>query len=174
MRGESDREDRGTRPDRGGQPVARRAAGLYTVIAVKLGKSCLLFGIALGIYSLMGEDLRLEFERLLHWLNLDPEHKFFADLGARLQAMTPSSIHWIASGTLLYGVLLLVESVGLMFRVFWAGWLAIGETAFFIPIEIYDLMRDFSLTVLVILLVNVAIVWYLGRNRNQLFHHVAR
>ena len=149
------------------------SAGLYSIITLKLGKSLLLFGITLGIYSLMGEDLRAQFERFLIWVRLDPEHQFFADLGARLQVMTPSSVRWIASGTLLYGVLLLVESVGMMFRVFWAAWLAIGETAFFIPIEVYDLMRDFSFAVFVILVVNSAIVWYLVKNRNRLFHHIA-
>ena len=43
----------------------KRAAGLYTIIAIKLGKSLLLFGITLGIYSLLGEDVRWEFERFL-------------------------------------------------------------------------------------------------------------
>lgn len=151
----------------------RGAAGLYSIIALKLGKSLLLFGITLGIYTLMGEDLRLALERFLLWVSLDPEHRFFADLGARLQGMTPSSVRWIASGTLLYGLLLLVEGVGLMFRVFWAAWLAIGETAFFIPIEVYDLMRDFSLAVFVILIVNIVVVLYLVKNRNRLFHHIA-
>jgi len=150
-----------------------RPAGLYTIIALKLGKSLLLFGIALGIYSLMNEDLQAEFERLLRWVRLDPEHQFFADLGAKLQLMTASNVRWIASGTLIYGVLLLVESVGMMFRVFWAGWLAIGETAFFIPVEVYDLIRNFSFAVFIILVVNMAIVWYLVKNRNRLFHHVS-
>ena len=149
------------------------APGLYTIIALKLGKSLLLFGITLGIYSLMDQDLRWEFERFLRWVRLDPEHKFFVDLGARLQEMTPSNVRWIASGTLLYGLLLLVESIGMMFRVFWAAWLAIGETAFFVPIEVYDLMRDFSVAVFIILLVNMAIVWYLVKNRDRLFHHFA-
>jgi uncharacterized membrane protein (DUF2068 family) len=156
-----------------GPRTRQRAAGLYTIIALKLGKGLLLFGIALGIFSLLGDDLRLEFERLLRWSNLDPEQRFFADLGARLQELTPSNLRWIASGTLLFALLLLVESVGLMFRVFWAAWLAIGETAFFIPIEIYDLIREFSFTVLLILIVNSVMVGYLVRNRNRLFHHVA-
>jgi uncharacterized membrane protein (DUF2068 family) len=149
------------------------AAGLYGIIALKLGKSLLLFGITLGIYSLMDEDLRAEFERFLRWVRLDPEHQFFADLGDRLQAMTPSNIRWIASGTLLYGLLLLVESIGMAFRAFWAAWLAIGETAFFIPIEIFELVRYFSFVVFVILVVNVLIVWYLIRNRDRLFRHRA-
>jgi hypothetical protein len=32
-------------------------------------------------------------------------------------------------------------------------------------------MRGFSLTVFIILVINLAIVWYLVKNRNRLFHH---
>jgi uncharacterized membrane protein (DUF2068 family) len=172
-KGRQVRQEESGRVARGGRPVRTGAAGLYSIITLKLGKSLLLFGLTLGIYSLMDEDLRSEFERFLHWVRLDPEHQFFADLGAKLQVMTPANVRWIASGTLIYGLLLLVESVGMMFRVFWAAWLAIGETAFFIPIEVYDLMRDFSSAVFIILVVNMAIVWYLVKNRNRLFHHIS-
>ena len=165
------REEAGEVAHRGRRIVGRGAAGLYGIIALKLGKSLLLFGISFGIYSLMDDDLRAEFERFLRWMRLDPEHQFFADLGDKLQVMTPSNIRWIASGTLLYGFLLLVESLGMSFRASWAAWLAIGETAFFIPIEIFELVRHFTFAVLVILIVNVAIVWYLIRNRDRLFHH---
>jgi uncharacterized membrane protein (DUF2068 family) len=157
----------------GGRSKGTPATGLYSIIALKLGKSLLLFGITLGFYSLLDADLRSSFEQFLLWVKLDPEHQFFADLGLKLQSITPSSLRWIASGTLLYGCLLLVESIGMMFRVFWAAWLAIGETAFFIPIEIYHLMRDFSPGVFIILVINVAVVWYLVKNRNRLFHHVS-
>ena len=158
---------------RGGGRSTGEATGLYSIIALKLGKSLLLFGITVGFYSLLDEDLRSTFERFLHWVRIDPEHQFFADLGLKLQSITPSSLGWIASGTLLYGVLLLVESLGMMFRVSWAAWLAIGETAFFIPIEIYHLLTNFSPVIFIILVINVAVVWYLVKNRNRLFHNVA-
>ena len=155
-------------------PHSRRkgdgAAGLYGIIALKLAKSLLLFGIAVGVYSLMNKDLSLQFERFLDWVNVDSERQFFADLGDWLQTVTPASLRWFASGTLIYACLLFVESLGLMLRASWAMWLAIGETAFFIPIEVYHLARDFSLAVAVILAVNTAIVWYLVKNRRRLFH----
>jgi uncharacterized membrane protein (DUF2068 family) len=136
-----------------------------------VAKCALLFGIAFGIYALMDSDLRHEFERFLRFVRVDPEHAFFASLGDRLQAITPRSVRFVASGTFLYAVLLLVESAGLMRRAFWAAWLAIGETAFFIPIELFELLRGFSKTMLAVLAVNVAIVWYLLRNRRRLFPH---
>jgi uncharacterized membrane protein (DUF2068 family) len=78
---------------------------------------------------------------------------------------------WVAVGTLFYSMFSLVEGIGLMFRVGWAGWLAIGESAFFIPIEIHELTRRFSWPVFVILALNIFIVWYLFQNRERLFRH---
>jgi uncharacterized membrane protein (DUF2068 family) len=149
----------------------KRAAGLYTIIAIKAGKALLFLLLALGIYSLIGDDLQAELIRLLKFLHLDPEREFFAELGRNLQRLSPNHLGWLASGTLLYAVLLAAESTGLAFRAYWAVWLAIGETAFFIPIELFDLLRDPSGVVTIILIINVLIVVYLVRNRNRLFHH---
>ena len=154
-------------------PPKKRAGGLYTIIFIKAGKAVLLLLVSLGIYSLMGEDLRVQFEHFLQSLNLDPEAVFFVHLGDQLQKITPQNIRWLASGTFLYSALLFCESIGLMCRAYWAMWLAIGETAFFIPIEIFELVRKFSLVVSLILVINIAIVCYLVRNRNRLFHHRA-
>lgn len=149
----------------------KAVAGLYTIIALKLGKGLLLLLLALGIFSLVGDDLGSAFERFLRFVKLDPEREFFVDLGRRIESITPSGLKHLASGTLIYAILLFVESFGLMSRAFWAGWLAIGETAFFIPLELHKLIHHFSLTVLGILIINSAIVLYLVRNRQRLFHH---
>ncbi len=152
-------------------PPAKGAAGLYAIIAIKIGKGVLLSGVALGLFSLAGHDLAKDLEQLLRWVKLDPGKPVFVELGERLEKITPSNLQWLASGTFLYGGMLFVESVGLMLRSWWAGWMAIGETAFFLPFEVYELLRRFSVTVLLIFFVNVVMVWYLVRNRTRLFHH---
>ena len=152
-------------------PRRQRAAGLYTVIAIKLGKALLLLAIGLGIFSLLGDDLRSQFERFVRFIRQDPEEQFWVNIGTQLQQVTPENIRWVASGTLLYALLLFVETVGLIGRYGWAVWLAIGETAFFIPIEVFDLAQHFRTGVLGLLLVNLLIAWYLVRNRERLFRH---
>jgi len=162
------------------QPVARpdaapkqRAAGLYTIIAIKLGKSLLLLALAVGFFSLVGKDLDVQFDHFLRWIHVDPSTKFFEALGQKLSQITPGSVKFVAIGLLLYSVLLAVESTGLILRSWWAAWLAIGETAFFIPLEVYELVRRPSVKILVLMVINVAIVAYLVRNRQRLFrqHH---
>src|SRR5450432_3581761 len=119
----------------------KRAPTLYFIVAIKLLKGLALLATAAGIFSLAGKDLGDLFDQFLRWVHLDPEHRFFQNVGDWLDTITTSNIRAVALGTLLYGLFLLVGGTGLAFRAKWAIWLAIGESAFFIPIEIYELVR---------------------------------
>src|SRR6266496_1631002 len=145
--------------------VKKRAPTLYLIIAIKLIKGTLLLLVALGIFTLSDNNLPEEFRHVLRALHLDPEKKFFAQLAVKIAMLTEKRMVWLASGTFLYSLFSLVEGAGLTFRVGWAGWLAIGESAFFIPIELLELLRRFSWQVFVIFGLNVLIVWYLFQNR---------
>lgn len=151
--------------------VKKRAPTFYAIIAVKLLKGLLFVVLACVAYSLSDNDLPSEYQRLLHFLRVNPETKFFSDLAVQVAQLTESKVRRVAAGTLLYSLFSLVEGVGLMFRINWASWLTIGESAFFIPIEVYELMHRFSRPVAVILIINIIIVWYLLKNRERLFRH---
>lgn len=149
----------------------RRAPTLYAIIALKLLKGLLFVSLGLIAYALSDNDLPHEYQRLLHFLRLNPENRFFSNLAVQVAHLTEVKVLRVAAGTLLYSLFSLVEGVGLMCRVNWAGWMAIGESSFFIPIEIYELLNRFSRPVLVIMILNVVIVWYLLKNRERLFRH---
>jgi uncharacterized membrane protein (DUF2068 family) len=148
-----------------------RAPTLYAIIVVKLLKGALFLSMAIVAYTLSDNDLPLEYRHLLHYLRLNPERKFFNELAIKIGTITEANVLWVAAGTAIYSLFSLLEGVGLMFRVPWAGWMAIGESAFFIPIEVFDLVHHFSWTVFIILVINIVIVWYLFANRERLFHH---
>jgi len=154
--------------------IRRRAPTLYAIIAIKLAKGLLLLLLAAGVYSLHDNNLPDEFRQSLQFFHLDPEKAFFTELARKISEITPANVVWVARGTVLYSLFSLIEGTGLVFRVSWAGWLAIGESTFFIPIEIYEMMHRYSLSLLVILGLNILIVWYLFQNRERLFHHSAR
>ena len=163
--------------------VKKRAPTLYAIIAIKLLKGLLFVTLAIVAYTLSDNDLPAEYRNLLQNLRLNPERKFWADLAVQIGHLTQAKVLWAAAGTLVYSLFSLVEGVGLMFRISWAGWLAIGESAFFIPIEIYDLVHQtlpdrprpgHTVTVLAILALNIFIVWYLVQNRRRLFRHPHR
>ena len=151
--------------------IKKPAPTLYAIIAIKLLKGLILLTIGLGLMSLIGQDLDARFDQFLRWIHLDPEKKFFADLGNKLQKISPGSLRGVGIGTMLYSIFSLVEGVGLIFRLRWIGWIVIGESLFFIPLEVYELMLGFSGVVFGILIINVVIVWYLLRNKDRLFKH---
>jgi uncharacterized membrane protein (DUF2068 family) len=154
----------------------KRAPTLWIIIAIKLLKGALLLLLAFGVYKLSDENLPELFRQVLMFFHLDPEKKFFADLGDNIETLTEPKMVWLAGGTLFYSLFSLVEGTGLIFRISWAGWMAIGESAFFIPIEIYELIhRPFNhgsfYSLAGVLALNVFIVWYLFQNRQRLFRH---
>lgn len=167
----------------------KRAPVLYFIVAIKLIKGVLLLLVALGIFALAGKDLQDLFEHFVHGLGFDPENRFFSNIGDWLDTITPANVRVVASGTFLCGLFLIVLGLGLAFRAKWAIWLAIGESVFFIPIEIFELVHHrnpgtaehprpelFShpkLGLFIVLALNVLIVWYLLKNRTRLFrqHH---
>jgi uncharacterized membrane protein (DUF2068 family) len=148
---------------------SQRAPTLYGIIAFKLIRGIFLLMLAMKVYTLVGEQLRPHFDAAVLWLRLDPETDFFDHVGDRIDAITPVNVGWAATGALLYGVLSLAEGVGLARRTRWVGLLVVAESGFFVPLETYGLIKNPSLTILAILLVNVAIVVYLQRNRKRLF-----
>ncbi len=146
-----------------------KAPGLWGVIAFKLGKGLLFLALAAGIFTLTDNNLPADFRSLLHDLHVDPERRFWADISAKLGTITPKNILWVASGAFLYASLSLSEALGLFLRKPWGGWIAIGEGAFFIPIEVFELSHRFTWGLTLILVINVVIAAYLWRNRVRLF-----
>jgi uncharacterized membrane protein (DUF2068 family) len=164
--------------------LKRHAPTFYFIIADKLIKGALSLLLAFGVYKMAGANLPNAFDRVVRYVHLDPENRFLTDVGDIIDQVTPVNMRWVATGTLLYSMFSLVEGFGLIFRAPWAGWLAIGESAFFIPIEIFELIRHHvsshprpellshpKLGLVVVLACNVLIVWYLYANRLRLFHH---
>jgi uncharacterized membrane protein (DUF2068 family) len=149
----------------------RRAPTLYLIIVGKLIKGILALALAFGVLKLAGKDLPELFARLLNWIHLDPENHFLSDIADKLETITAANVRVVALGTFLYSAISLVEGVGLIYRVSWAGWLAIGESAFFIPIEMGELVHHPNLYIVGVLAFNVLIVWYLYANRVRLFRH---
>ena len=162
----------------------KRAPTLYFIIGIKLLKGALALLLAFGLYHMANQGLGNVFDRVMKVIHLDPENRFLSYIGDSLDNVQPRNARWFATGTFFYSLFSLVEGVGLMYRVPWAGWLAIGESAFFIPIEIFELVRHhelvkhgdiapsgFTWKVSLILGLNILIVWYLFQNRARLFRH---
>jgi uncharacterized membrane protein (DUF2068 family) len=162
------------------EPTLKRAPTLYVIIIFKLIKGVLFFALAVAMYWESTHDLSREFraflsspfvQALFTHLKIHPENRFFTHLAEQIGDLTEAKVRWAAVGTVVWSLFPLVEGIGLVYRISWAGWLAIGESAFFVPIELYELARKFSWYLTVVAIINVFIVWYLYQYRAVLFHH---
>ena len=156
----------------------KQAPTLYFIIGFKLLKSTVAFLLALGVSRLKDENhdgipdnLPADFEKLVQFFHVDPEKKFVVELATRVAEITQNHLHWVLIFSLVYASFMLLQAVGLLFRVSWIVWLVIGESAFFVPIEIFELVHRPSWLKFSILAVNVLIVWYLFANRFRLMKH---
>ena len=156
----------------------KQAPTLYFIIGFKLLKSTVAFLLALGVSRLKDENhdgipnnLPADFEKLVQFFHVDPEKKFVVELATRVAEITQNHLHWVLIFSVVYASFMLLQAVGLLFRVSWIVWLVIGESAFFVPIEIFELVHRPSWLKFSILAVNVLIVWYLFANRFRIMKH---
>jgi uncharacterized membrane protein (DUF2068 family) len=101
-------------------------------------------------------------------LNLDAGSSLWRRLFDQLLARFGSHANPIAIGAILYGVLEVVEAVGLMLRRRWAEYLVLAATVAFLPLEIDEMLRKPTPLKALTLLINLAIAGYLIW-RKQLF-----
>jgi uncharacterized membrane protein (DUF2068 family) len=127
----------------------------------KLLKAALLIAVGIGAIKFLHNDLS---STVLHWvrvLRVDPENRYIHGTLVRIFRVTPKQLKELSVGTFIYAALFLTEGTGLLLRKHWAEYFTIITTGLFIPLEIYELARHFTVVKLVVTVINVLIVWYL-------------
>jgi uncharacterized membrane protein (DUF2068 family) len=117
--------------------------------------------VGIGAHTLIDKDLVAVVE---HWVNVfrvDPNNHYLHALLERFTDLSPQRLKAVSFGTFFYAVLLLTEGIGLAWGKRWAEYFTIIATSSFIPLEIYEIFRHTNVTKVVVLLINVAVVWYL-------------
>ena len=166
------------------EPKPKKAPTLYFIVGFKLAKGITALLLALGANRLTDNNLPEDFRKLLDFFHFDPENKFFQELADRVNDITPNNLRWFSAGAVVYGLFMLLQAAGLAFRVSWIVWLVIGESAFFIPVEVFELIHKHTnpenhphlfahpkIAVAALLAANIAIVWYLFKNRERIIKH---
>jgi len=144
--------------------VASRAKGPVILLLIglfKFVKGGLLVTAGFGALRLLHSDVPSTVNEWLNFLRLDPENRLIHRLVAPLLSISPSELRVASVGTFVYAALLLTEGVGLLLRKAWAEYFTIIVTAGLIPLELYEIFRHVTALKIGVLVVNVAIVWYL-------------
>jgi uncharacterized membrane protein (DUF2068 family) len=134
---------------------------LILIGAFKLLKALLLIVAGIGAIKILHDGTA---DTVGHWvrvLRVDPDNRYIHRMLARVFRITPKQLRELSVGTFIYAGLFATEGVGLLLRKRWAEYFTVITTGGLIPLEIFELARHFSVTKVVVTVINVLIVWYL-------------
>jgi uncharacterized membrane protein (DUF2068 family) len=142
--------------------AAPKRFGLLRLIAVyKLGKVLLMVAAAYGVLRLRDASF---LARVYSWASTLPyglEQDVVKKGLAWFSGLKPSRIDALGWVTLAYAGVFAIEGLGLWLRKRWAEWLTTLITGSLVPLELYELVVRPSLGKATVVVLNLAIVWYL-------------
>jgi uncharacterized membrane protein (DUF2068 family) len=144
-----------------GRTMRHHNKGLFAIAIFKWIKGLLLLALGLGFLRLLHRDISEVLEHFIDQFRIDPDNKFLGSLLAKASLIDEKKMAELSALTFAYSALFLTEGTGLFFEQKWAEYLTLIATASFIPVEIYELIKEFSLMKLVVLVVNIVIVIFL-------------
>ena len=130
--------------------------------AFEAAKGLLMMATGLGLLSLLHHDVQRAAEEVVSHLHLNPARHYprvFLEAAAHT---TDRGLWLLASGAFVYTVVRGVEAYGLWRARTWAQWFAILSGGIYLPIEIYAIVQHATALRAVVLLINVAVVGYVG------------
>jgi uncharacterized membrane protein (DUF2068 family) len=142
-------------------PHKHHDRGLLAIGLFKLGKAILFFALGVGAIHLLHKDLGDEIVRLAKELKFDPESKVVTLILEKVDLIDDHRLKLISLGTFAYSALALTEGIGLVLEKVWAEYLTLILTISFLPWECYELARHPNWFRLSLLLINLAVLWYL-------------
>ncbi|NNM85808.1 MAG: DUF2127 domain-containing protein [Phycisphaerales bacterium] len=144
---------------------------LLAIAIFKLLQATML--IATGVTALVFRkaDVAGLFSHWAAYFRIDSQNYIFDDLVAKLHLINAQTMKYLALGTFFYGVIYIVEGVGLALKKVWAEYVIIIETALFIPWEVYELFKKPSPVHIGIFTVNILLLVYLIVVRIQAVWH---
>jgi uncharacterized membrane protein (DUF2068 family) len=149
----------------------RRVDPVRLIAAFKLVKGTLLSILGVATINVRHRDVTDVLGTWVDQLHLDPGGRFVERAMLYAADLEPRRLVAIGAGMLAYAALLLTEGFALWSRRRWAEYLTVVATAAFVPLELYEIARHPRFTRLTVLIVNLAIVWYLiARLRRERAH----
>ena len=135
--------------------------GLLAIGLFKLGKAILFFGIGIGALHLLHKDIGDEVLKLATALKFDPESRFVSIVLEKVDLIDAHRLKLISAATFGYSAVALTEGIGLLLEKVWAEYLTLFLTISFLPWELYELAHHPTWLRLSLLLINLAVLWYL-------------
>jgi uncharacterized membrane protein (DUF2068 family) len=148
-----------------------RSKFILRLFAVERFVRAIIFGAAAyGLWQFRSSRISIQqaFNRelpvlraLFRQLGFNIDHSKLVGLVERALTLSTGSLTWLALGIVAYAAIEVVEGTGLWLARRWGEYFAMIATSLGLPLEIYDLSRKVTVTTLVLLGVNLALVLYL-------------
>ncbi len=117
---------------------------------------------ACGLLSLRHTDLHAAADAFLLRHGVDPETHFRRLLIESVARATQYRTEQIAAFAFAYSAIRFLEGLGLWYGKSWAEWFAVISAGLYLPLEFRHLYLYPNLLSLSVVLVNIAIIFYLG------------
>ena len=134
---------------------------LLAIGAFKLVKCALLLVTGLATLQLLHGDSTQLLVRWTKELHFDPSNRYIHHAIKELGLLNERRLAELGIGSLVYAVLFFIEGFGLLLRKVWAEYLTALITTTFIPFEVIELAKRFTVIRLIVVLLNIAVVVYL-------------
>ena len=135
---------------------------LHLIALERMVRSLLLLAAGTYLVSHLGSDFGRIADHLMRALELDPRRPFLHRIIVKLHRLHARVLLVTGVAAIGYGLLELVEGVGLWLDQLWAEYLTVIATSLLIPFELYELVLKPSLLKAAGIAVNIAIVAYLA------------
>ncbi|MEO8033808.1 MAG: DUF2127 domain-containing protein [Acidobacteriota bacterium] len=142
--------------------MPQRRNRVITLIAIfKLLKATLLVLAGLAALKLLDHGAE---HQLRTWISNTPMITGSRQAGKLLSHLTrlpPERLEALGIVLFAYAALFMAEGIGLLLQKRWAEYLTVIATGSLIPIEVYELLKEFTPLRITMLVVNIAVVAYL-------------
>jgi uncharacterized membrane protein (DUF2068 family) len=141
---------------------AHSKKGLRIVSLFEAAKGALVLIAGFGLLTLVHKDLHSVAEQLVRHLHLNPASHYpriFIDAADKL---TDVRLWAIALSALAYSAVRFAEAYGLWTARQWAEWFGLLTGAMYIPVELFEVVREATWPRVTVLIVNSGVVTYLA------------
>jgi uncharacterized membrane protein (DUF2068 family) len=159
------------RAERSGSPAQKLSSwwslhsdhkrGLLLIGIFKFAKALLSIALGVGALKLLHHDVTRVILHIADTLRIDPESHLIGILMIKADVINPRDLRHFSMITFAYAVVCLVEGTGLVLEKRWAEYFTVTLTSLALPLECFELYKEFTPLRVALLVVNLLVVVYL-------------
>jgi uncharacterized membrane protein (DUF2068 family) len=138
---------------------------LRAVASFELAKGLVVLLAGCSVLFLVHKDAGDVADTFLRLLHISPDHHFAQVFLTWADKVTDSKLWAVAGVAAVYAILRFIEAYGLWKARAWAEWIALISGALYLPFEIYKLVQHVTPLHVGVLIVNLAVVLFMGQLR---------